>query len=439
MAATPNLQRTGEPQTTGLTRPASATHFGVSLLALLVGVGLVWLGAPWMYPAMNQWLGYSPLIPCAGIVLVIAAAEWLRPAWRNPLAEAPRGVVRPLSLARVGTRLLGVAATFALLALAYWLFPEYHGTFYTPYWQFLRSIAPLAVAIPFYLVWMDTRSASERDEYFQMGALLLGHGHLTDWPLLRRHLLGWTIKGFFLPLMTVYLGNEIRALYQAIQPSGSATADPYQIFYHLSYAVDLLYCVVGYSSALRWFDSHIRSVEPTVGGWVIALMCYQPFYSVIGAYYLQYEDATFWDNWLQAWPNLRDAWAVAIIILASIYALATVAFGLRFSNLTHRGIITSGPYRFSKHPAYLSKNLSWWLISVPFISQAGWTEALRNCTLLALLNGVYYLRARTEEWHLSRDPTYVQYALWMEQHGWLRPLARVLPFIRYHAAAERAT
>ena len=40
-------------------------------------------------------------------------------------------------------------------------------------------------------------------------------------------------------------------------------------------------------------------------------------------------------------------------------------FSFRFSNLTHRGIITSGPYRFTKHPSYVSKNIAW-----SFVSQA---------------------------------------------------------------------
>ena len=131
--------------------------------------------------------------------------------------------------------------------------------------------------------------------------------------------------------------------------------------------------------------------------------------------------------------DVRDAWAAVIIALTVIYALCTVSFGLRFSNLTHRGIITDGPYRFTKHPAYLAKNLSWWLISVPFVSEQGWSAALRNCVLLGLLNSIYYVRARTEERHLSRDPGYVAYALWIDRHGLLAGVGRVLPFIRYRA------
>jgi protein-S-isoprenylcysteine O-methyltransferase Ste14 len=406
-------------------RPRSATNFTLSLIAMSVGLGLLWV---------DYAIAYAPLIPCAGIVIVIASAEWLWPNLRAPSGGAlSRKALRPLNLRRAGIRICGVAATLGLLALAYWLFPEYSGNFYDPYWQFLRTIAPVALAVPFYLLWADMRIADPHDEYYAFGTLVVGQWSMADWTLIRRHLLGWTVKGFFLPLMTVYLGSEIQSLHGALRvvASDHGIMPIYQVFYHLSYTVDLMFCVVGYSATIRLFDSHIRSVEPTAGGWIIALICYQPFYSVIGRFYLQYDDNLYWDNWLQDWPAVRVGWAVVIIVLTLIYALCTVSFGLRFSNLTHRGIITGGPYRFTKHPAYLAKNLSWWLISVPFISESGWSAALRNCCLLGLLNLVYYARARTEERHLSADPTYVAYARWISEHGLLRRLGRFLPFARY--------
>ena len=67
-------------------------------------------------------------------------------------------------------------------------------------------------------------------------------------------------------------------------------------------------------------------------------------------------------------------------------------------------------------------------LPVPRTSQA---EALRGCLMLGLVNYIYYLRARTEERHLSRDPTYVAYALWMNEHGILKWLGRVAPILRY--------
>ena len=63
---------------------------------------------------------------------------------------------------------------------------------------------------------------------------------------------------------------------------------------------------------------------------------------------------------------------------------------------------------------------------------------IRACLLLLLLNGIYYLRARTEEAHLSRDPAYVLYALWMEAHGPLSGLASLpcMGWLKYRAPSS---
>jgi steroid 5-alpha reductase family enzyme len=111
-------------------------------------------------------------------------------------------------------------------------------------------------------------------------------------------------------------------------------------------------------------------------------------------------------------------------VLFAIYTWATVMFGCRFSNLTHRGILTNGPYRWTKHPAYVAKNLAWWMTSVPFVVSTTASDAFRQCALMLLFSGVYWLRARTEEAHLSRDPVYVEYSDWMARHGVFRRLGR---------------
>jgi len=59
--------------------------------------------------------------------------------------------------------------------------------------------------------------------------------------------------------------------------------------------------------------------------------------------------------------------------------------------------------------------------------------AFRHCCLLLLLNLVYYIRARTEERHLSWDPNYVAYAEWIDRHGALRRLGALFPFLKYRA------
>jgi protein-S-isoprenylcysteine O-methyltransferase Ste14 len=416
--------------------PRSAASFTVALIAFAAAFASIWAIDPRYHPGLTQFIVYLPLVPCLVVLLVIALAEWIFPRLGTRSAGALlQSARRSLDIRRVAVRLCGLLATLCLIAFIYWLFPEYGGAFYAPFWQFLRSIAPVAVLVPLYFMWADTHLQDPEDEYLSVGYLVLGQFNRSRWPLVRHHLLSWGVKGFFLPLMSVYLNEEMLALFNMSGNIAQGNWSPYDLFYHLSYCADLLFCVVGYATSMRLLDSQIRSVEPTVFGWLVALMCYQPFYSVIGKFYLQYDDNIYWNNWLQPWPGVRAAWGCLIIILTCIYALCTVSFGLRFSNLTHRGIITAGPYRFSKHPAYLAKNLSWWLISVPFISDQGAGAGVRNCCLLALLNLLYFARARTEEAHLSRDPVYVAYALWMNEHGVLRGLARLLPFLRYRAPA----
>jgi protein-S-isoprenylcysteine O-methyltransferase Ste14 len=162
----------------------------------------------------------------------------------------------------------------------------------------------------------------------------------------------------------------------------------------------------------------------------VALACYEPFWSLIGRQYLAYGIDMKWGGWLWNTPLLYGIWGALILVLTTIYVWATVVFGARFSNLTHRGIITSGPFRWTKHPAYVAKNLSWWMISIPFMASGGADEALRHCLLLLGLNLIYVMRAKTEEWHLSRDADYVAYAQWVEANGMFR-FVRYLPLVKY--------
>jgi protein-S-isoprenylcysteine O-methyltransferase Ste14 len=100
--------------------------------------------------------------------------------------------------------------------------------------------------------------------------------------------------------------------------------------------------------------------------------------------------------------NALLALRAATVFLFAIYAAATVSFGLRFSNLTNRGTVSRGPYRFVRHPAYLCKCSAWWLEHIP-------TLTITKAFFLTLLCGVYALRAWTEERHLGMDPEYREY------------------------------
>jgi protein-S-isoprenylcysteine O-methyltransferase Ste14 len=122
-----------------------------------------------------------------------------------------------------------------------------------------------------------------------------------------------------------------------------------------------------------------------------------------------------------------------LVGLSAFYAWATFAFGIRFSNLTYRGVLTGGPYRFTRHPAYLSKNAFWWLASLPFlVTNGSMVDAVRNTFFLGCVSAIYYWRARTEEKHLlSEDPKYREYYDWMAQNALItRSFSRLGKWIR---------
>src|ERR1019366_4098323 len=113
----------------------------------------------------------------------------------------------------------------------------------------------------------------------------------------------------------------------------------YDFFYEIIFGVDLILATAGYALSFRVIGTPLRSAEPTMIGWVVALFCYQPFYSLMETQFVRYSNDFGFGAWLAAWPTVRWIWAGTIVLLIGTYSLATVAFGVRFSNLTHRGIL----------------------------------------------------------------------------------------------------
>ncbi|MEE4244138.1 MAG: hypothetical protein V2I33_01930 [Kangiellaceae bacterium] len=329
------------------------------------------------------------------------------------------------SITRILTKLIGFAGVLLLIAAAYLSFPVYQRSAYSEYWLFLDTVyLTAAVTIPLYFIVIDGFSRETKDGYWHFGRLLL-LGSDTDKEKIKQFLLGWLIKGFFLALMVPALMQNIEAWQNlkynfTMAASGQLVA----IIFNALYSIDLAFIICGYVLTCRLFDSHIRSAEPTFFGWGITLICYQPIWNFIYSRYLRYDQGLDWQQWLSGVPWAYIIWAIIILSLTFIYAWSSTCFGLRFSNLTNRGIITHGPYRWVKHPAYLSKNLSWWFISIPFINFDSSIDAIQQCVFLLGVNTIYYWRAVTEERHLSHDPTYRQYAKYIEQEGLFAQIKR---------------
>lgn len=408
--------------------PASATHGGIC------AVGLACFFATFFYcraaEPFEAWQAAAIVTAAYALPVLLLEVVFLRTPWRPSVGlDFSRS---DANLPRIFIKLVGLYGSFGFVALLYWLFPEYHGSFYGPYWDALSLVMPyvLALAVP-YVAFMDSRMKEPEDAYYRFGRLLMGNRWEGTGVELAQHLLGWVVKGFFLPLMWVSFVGNIRHLTSVnFDYVLNDFAGIYRIGVDLLFTVDLLGAVAGYALAIRLFDTHIRSSEPTLFGWLICLMCYQPFLSIYMRYYLAYS-TNDWFPLMADYPWLQVAWGSLALAFLSVYSFSSIYFGCRFSNLTHRGVLTGGFYRFTKHPAYVTKNLFWWMVHVPFIPVVGWLESLRYSLLMLGISAVYYLRARTEERHLSHDPVYVEYALAMNERSLFRRLAHWLPFLKY--------
>ena len=411
-----------------LKRPNSATHGAVSaagLVGFLLAVAILRIDRPF---------GDNMVDAALFVMAVTAGAIFLVDLlWQKVHLRGSTGIDfchNDPSWDRSLTKFAGLLGSLGFVALLYWLTPEYHGSFYDHYYTMLRLVLPpwLLLALPyFYLI--DRHMPKPRDGIWQMGRLVTFRWTGLDRQVLGQHLLGWLIKGFFLPLMFTSMCNDLGKVSSLDLSQLASFKVWFDFLFDFFYFIDVGLVSMGYLMSLRLFDTHFRSAEPTLLGWAVALVCYEPFWSLFGRQYLAYETNFRWGDWLWNTPLLYGLWGSAILVLTAIYVWATVIFGARFSNLTHRGIITNGPYRWTKHPAYIAKNLSWWLIAVPFMGKGAPDEVLRHCLLLLGLNGIYLLRAKTEERHLARDADYVRYAGWIDRHGLFRILRR-LPLLK---------
>lgn len=341
------------------------------------------------------------------------------------------GATLPISV----TKLAGLWATWAIIGFLYCVARWY---WQDPYLFAMEVIGTAAVplfllSVP-YVIWLDRFLVDPRDGAWHFGAMLIGR-EPYDLEEVKSHFRSWAVKGFFCAFMISILPGGFGYIV-TLELSGVASS-PVTIangLIEFLFVVDVQLAMVGYLLTMKPLDAQIRSANPYVAGWLAALICYPPFVLMGDNGPLGYHYGTAdWSFWLQDRPALLWAWGGLLVFLTAVYAWATVIFGLRFSNLTYRGIITNGPYAFTRHPAYLSKNLFWWLSTLPFfVTNHSFVDMVRNTTALALVSAVYYWRARTEEMHLlGEDVKYREYHEWMARHALVtRGLIRLASLLR---------
>ena len=233
--------------------------------------------------------------------------------------------------------------------------------------------------------------------------------------------LAFGVKLFFIPLMipwTVEFAFVIKGMLFDTTKTYSSFVVYFNkyLFLLISYLIGfvaLLYYSFGYLIESSYLNNKIKSVEPTIFGWAVTLICYPLFITFVLI------AIPFYTNDMAFFKNQEITFIVRIFLLLvmtfKIWSIA--ALGAKCSNLTNRGIVTKGPYKWVRHPHYLAKLIVWWVTLIPAF-------ALYDFWIIGTMvfwTVIYILRAVTEENHLLADEDYVAYC---SQVKW-----RFIPYI----------
>ena len=405
--------------------------------------------------ATVQWLGEAITVPeqlmlgVAGTNIVLMTVDFIHRKWT--------GLAKPVPNARqvswgyaVKAGAIRYGALLGVLSLAYFVY-QYSKLYsglprntegYYLNWRIAVTFVWagfIALGLPYCILTIKYRSKLSEDRGDPAMNLLLvlrtfwRDGGKAAWHLLeirrvRAALLDWAVKFFWAPLMVTFLFNECGNFHGGLNGSlpvfqregfwggighvinafmstrdEKFLEDTYHVLYHGLFLVDVTLALLGYLSASRWLGTKSKSAESTALGWMAALACYPPFNNVTGI--LVPYDANHGPPYSVLTGIMFHHFLMLTTLgLFFIYVWATVAFGLRFSNLTHRGIIARGPYAWIRHPAYATKNLAWWTESINNFGSPWQFAYIFGCNLL------YVTRALTEERHLSLFADYREYA-----------------------------
>jgi protein-S-isoprenylcysteine O-methyltransferase Ste14 len=396
-------------------RPASAVGWPVCVLgAVVIAIGLILAVRSDANPT-NAALA----VMLAGLcpALALDGAPRLMRVWRDNGWRFERE--------RVLVKIVGTIVAFILMGGAVAIFPFFHRDEFialavaAPTWGLLILIAAIA-----YVAFADGLLREPFDGLYALGALALGRP--SNRAALINFLQTQIIKLFFFPLMLLYCASDIAFFREAAAPSQPfQSMGDFEWFNRLLFTGDVALSGMGYLATLRLFDWEVRETEPTLRGWVVCLVCYEPFFPAIERAFLAYHSSEQGAG-IPSDSLAHAPWIVAMLAFNAIYLSATVAFGPLFSNLTRRAVITSGPYRYTKHPAYIAKNIGWWLYSTPYFLGGSLVSVLRGVVMLAGVSMIYFARARCEERTLLHDPVYGAYSAYIAEHGILARLRRAL-------------
>lgn len=225
----------------------------------------------------------------------------------------------------------------------------------------------------------------------------------------RKILLILLVRAYFIPTMIIQVyGN----LYNAVNMT-HRNYDNYAFLSFLFFVsavlwlMDTINASMAYAIESRWVENRPRSIDMTIGGWLVCLSCYAPLNMVTGTLF-PWAPSVETNNPADLLVNGLDllyAVKIAEVLMLAAHIYTDVSLGPAVANITLRKLQTRGFYGAIRHPGTTLK-LSYFLLSSIFF-KAFWQFKFIFGYLA--WGTIYILRALTEERHLKHYAEYREY------------------------------
>ncbi len=392
---------------------------------------------------------YKTTISSVHLVLLIALCTSLY-LFASEITRAPwtlRG--RPQQsnidvLARTLTKFLGVLVGILFFFFLIWLFPAYDDATKLQYLK--EAVVPFfAFFVPasFVLILATEYILGEKkDGTYQFG--LLARLQLRDitWKILFDGFREWLLRFFFLQIN--FYGAVWYVSYLRTYGNPDTAGSFIEFITRLDLAifgVIVLSILPGYIFASRLIGTELKKVDRTWFGWVINLSCYPPVNAAIFGSWVRYMPASevsatyhglpSWAYHTLSHPAILYVVAFLVIFFALIHLWGEAIVGIRAANISSRGILTTGPFAFTRHPIYVSKCFQWACLYFPFLNAIGVLNSIQSGFLFLLVCAIYTGRALGEERLLATDEKYVRYALYMDARSMFAFVGRIFPIMTF--------
>ena len=225
----------------------------------------------------------------------------------------------------------------------------------------------------------------------------------------RKVFLNLAMRAYFIPVMVEQIAPNTIVLLDNLyrELNGHEFMTLILLLLAILWLADILNAAVAYCLESRWLENRSRSIDLTVGGWLVCLSCYPPLNELTSTAFAFAPHLA--NNGAEGLLFSGEFFFYAIKIL-EVCLLGTLVYidlslGSSMANITLKKLQTRGPYSFVRHPGTTFKLLLWLMQSIFY--KKFWTA--KYLFGFVMWGCIYILRALSEEHHLSKFSEYQAY------------------------------